>query len=298
MNDPDKTLYNYMLRPQSFWPNTHQRNAVKLQRLIDKGSEGRPRVSYIEDLFSLAKLRAPFNPMHVYIVNMGSSGSHWIESMLGLLPGFYNGGEIYLPKLLSDQLSELTAPESFRLIDALYLAHLGGIRSDFLTAKISNSAHIAKHHVLSNSSCGNKAVLLLRNPINIVLSRTFRKDEYRNDIAAGSKDEDYLERNCQYVERFVQNLDFDSFDLILRYEDFEAAPAENLTRLADVLGINSDRELVHNAVGCASKDSVAKAIKMGGRAINNVYLGQKNENQQAREYVLARLADVCTQTGY
>lgn len=298
MNESEKVLYDYMLRPRSFWPETHQRNAVKLQRFIDQGSDGRPRTAYVQDILSLAKLRALFKPTHVYIVNMGSSGSHWVESMLGLLPGFYNGGEIYLPKPLRDQLGELPAPEASRLVDAIYLAHLGGIRGDFLTAKISNSAHVAQHHVLSNLSANKKAVLLLRNPVNIVLSRTFRKDEYRKDVAAGLKDDEYLERNCRYVERFVQNLDFDSFELILRYEDFEAAPTENLTRLAEVLGIDCDSALVHEAVGHASKDSVARAIREGGRAINNIYLGPKTENQQAKEYVRARLEKVCSQIGY
>lgn len=298
MNENFKSVVDYLLSPEPYWPATHQRNAIKLQRFIRAGAKSDSLRGFIQDIVDLARIRARFKPMHLYIVNMGSSGSHWIESMLGLLPGFYNGGEIYLPKAMRAHLEAVSAFDAAISLDAIYLAHVGGIREDFLTAKLSNSAHLAKHEVISSYSTMKRVVLLLRNPVDVAMSRTFRKDEYRQDVAPNSKDEEYLEMNCAFVERFIQSVDMKGFDLVVKYEDFESLPAKNLSSLAELVGIKCEKETLRRAVQAASKDSVAKAVQKGERAINNVYLGEKKDAEWARDYATKRLASVCSMLNY
>lgn len=290
-------IRSYLLETDTYWPATHKRNIDKLRRFLKSGAN-RHEAAHVRDIINLAMLRARFDPMHTYIVNMGSSGSHWVESMLGLLPGFYNGGEIYLPKIVRAQLATFSKEESNLFLDALYLAHTGRIEPDFLNAKLSNSAHMANHASVSQFSTHKKVILLLRNPIDVVISRTFRKDEYRLDVAPQLKDEDYLERNCMYVEKFVQNLDLSSFDLIVKYENFEADPLGGLKKLTEAIELDCSIDAMKESVRSASKESVAKAVLNGDKAINNVYLGEKREVAWARDYIGNRLLKACGVLGY
>jgi hypothetical protein len=298
MKSVRSVLLDYIQNPFTYWPQSHRRNAIKLNRSLSGALNGQSVLDYSEILISLAELRSLFGPMHIYIVNMGSSGSHWVESMLGLLKGFYNGGEIYIPPKVRFLLSQLSTNESSILIDALYLAHLGKVKEDFLTASLSNSAHIANHIPVTGLSLNKRVVLLLRNPIDIVISRTFRKNEYRSSIAAGMNDEEYLKKNCMYVERFIRSLDLSSFDLIIRYEDFLLNTFDGLCNLAKFIGIECSDDDLLSSVKLASVESALNAVESGRKPINNAYLIDKSEKSWARDYASQRLSSLCKDLNY
>ncbi|MDW5378855.1 sulfotransferase domain-containing protein [Halomonas sp. HP20-15] len=285
-------LENYLLRPESFWPKSHLRNADKVKRFVATGcaANGQNPKSYIDDIIKLGQLRKRFDNKHVYIVNPGSSGSHWIEAMLSLLADFHNGGEIYLPKDVKEYLSTLQLEDAEFFLDVVYLVHAGGIFDDSLTASLSNSAHLANHQQLSQFSPNKRVVLLLRNPVDVVMSRTFRKDEYKKDIAPNSCDKEYLERNCSYVEKFYANINYDSFDSIIKYEDFENQPLESLKALADIIGLKASDQNLMNAVNVTSRKAVKDSVSKGEQAMTNVYLGKHHEHAWAKDYTVKRLS--------
>lgn len=226
-------LNNYILNAENYWPATHQRNVRKIQKFLASGRSslgGLDNSEYVSYLTGLAKLRSIYNSKHFYLINTGSAGSHWVEAMLGLLPGFYNGGEIYFPAKIKKHLGSIDSRSANIFLDAIYLLHSGSVFNDSLGAVLSNSAHLAKHQQLSEYSANKNTVLLLRNPVDVVISRTFRKDEYKKDIAPSLDDKEYLERNCVYVENFFANIDESSFDAIVKYEDFVDSPLSNLKK--------------------------------------------------------------------
>ncbi|WP_088743893.1 sulfotransferase domain-containing protein [Cobetia sp. QF-1] len=293
-------LQTYLTEPELFWPISHMRNVKKLDSFIGKGKalNGESKKAFIQNVINLAELRRSFSSNHLYLVNAGSSGSHWVEAMLGLLPGFHNAGEVYIPNEISRQLSLMPKDEANTLLDVLYLIHSGGMYEDSLYASLSNSAHLADHSSLSKYSQKSLAIFLMRNPVDIVMSRSFRKDEYKNDVAPNMDQQAYLEKNCQYVENFYSLTDATDYNLKLRYEDFVEFPVESLRKLADSLGLNSTYDEIKEAVRLTSKEEVEKSISKGEAAITNVYVGEKKERDWARSYVRERLHEVLVKYDY
>lgn len=291
-------IKDYLLNPGKYWADSHQRNVQKLKKFLASGRNGREVDEYVEQIIGLSKARTRFDGGHFYLVNAGSSGSHWLEAMLGLLPGFYNGGEIYIPKKLISYISNLPEFEASTAIDAIYLAHTGRICEDYLTATISNSAHLASHNKVSDLSRNKTTALLLRNPVDVVISRTFRKGEYRRDMAPDLGDKEYLEKNCLYVEKFYTSVNFRDFDCVVKYEEFLDSPAQELEKLAGVIGLSFESEDIVNAVSKTSKKTVIDSVSQGGKAMTNVYIGEEVEHDWAREYAYSRLEGVLKEYGY
>ena len=294
-------LTDYLLNAEKYWPESHRRNAVKLKKFLYYGAGGKERKaveSYIESIKELAKLRERFSSKHVYLINTGSAGSHWIEAMLSLLPEFYNGGEVYFPQVVKNYLSEIDPSDANRFLDAVYLIHTGGIYKNSLCAMLSNSAHLADHEQLSRFSLNKKTVLLVRNPVDVVVSRTFRKDEYKKDIAPALDDKEYLERNCEYVEKFYKKIKNYSFDEVIRYEDFVSSPIKSLRSLADAIGLEASESDIFSAVEKTSKEEVEQSVKKGEQAITNIYLGERKDYGWARDYLNNRFEELLIKYKY
>ena len=295
------SIEKYLLNASSYWPESHYRNVKKIERFLERGCNSKDEKKvrcYVKDIVALAELRLKFKTPHLYIVNAGSSGSHWLEAMLGFLPGFHNGGEVYLPAEIKKSLKTMGEREAHLFLDALYLVHCGGIYPDMLSAALSNSAHLANHQQLSDYSRLKKTALLLRDPVDIVMSRTFRKDEYKNDVAPGVEDIDYLEKNCVYFEGFYNNIDFDSFDIVIRYEELKHSPLSTLRALVSTVGLNvSDDELVR-AVDLTSEETAKKAIEKGEVPVTNIYLDKKEDVSWAKSYIVKRLENIRRELSY
>lgn len=294
------SVKDYILNADRFWPSTHKRNVVKIMRAFDACSikSLSDKNGCIDELIAVAKIRERFNAKHFYLINTGSSGSHWIEAMLGLLPGFYNGGEIYLPPKIRSSLKTLNKKSANEFLDVIYLLHSGGVHKDALTATLSNSAHLANHQLLSEYSANKNTVLLLRNPVDVVISRTFRKDEYKKDVAPSLDDKEYLERNCVYVENFFANIDESSFDAIVKYEDFVGAPLSNLKKLAELIGLEVTENQLQYAIDRTSMKSELQAVEKGGNALTNIYLGDKESHDWAKDYLSKRLEKLLVKYNY
>lgn len=294
------SVKDYILNAENFWPTTHKRNVVKIKRALNAYVKqfSLSECDCIDELVALAKIRRRFDVKHFYLINTGSSGSHWIEAMLGLLPSFYNGGEVYLPPKIRSSLKSLNKEAANDFLDVVYLLHSGGVHRDSLTAALSNSAHLAKHQQVSKHSINRSAVLLLRNPVDVVISRTFRKDEYKNDVASSLDDQEYLERNCSYVENFFSNIDESSFDSIVKYEDFVASPLSNLKKLVDLIGLEVTEDQLQYSVDKTSLKSERQAVEKGGNALTNIYLGDRKSYGWAKDYVSERLQELLIKYNY
>ncbi|MCE8031556.1 hypothetical protein EKK97_12795 [Billgrantia tianxiuensis] len=294
-------LRDYLLSPEKFWPETHCRNSLKLQKNLIKGCGSNDKKiieKYVDNIISLAELRSRFSPKHVYIVNAGSSGSHWLEKMLSFFPNFHNGGEIYIPKNLINYMGKISGDQANIILDAIYIVHTGDVFKDSLSATISNSAHLAKHNRISKFSRNKLRVLLLRNPVDIVASRTFRKDEYKKYVAPNASDKEYLERNCSYVENFFKEIVYDDFDIILKYEDILSDPKNIISKILSYIDVSACDADLEKVVALTSKEAIKKSVEEGRDAVTNVYLGERKDYGWAMEYIEKRVHDVALSMGY
>jgi len=71
---------------------------------------------------------------------------------------------------------------------------------------------------LKANNKNSRYILLIRNPADVVISRCFRKTDYRNEVAPASEDEEYLSRQISYVDNFYKNGLKQPFDKLIRYE--------------------------------------------------------------------------------
>lgn len=110
----------------------------------------------------------------ILIVNAGSSGSHWLHNMLKELLSLPGAGEVYLPESLQNQL-----PENYSPLDLVQLVQSQASDGEMAALPVINTSHSIRlmKRIVKSEKC--RELFLSRNPVDIVLSRTFRKEEYK-----------------------------------------------------------------------------------------------------------------------
>ena len=203
------------------------------------GWSARDTVDYI---LAAAVLRLRHGKPTLYINNIGSSGSHWLNRLLRQGVGLLGTGEIYVPpRFLERQVAPLAMPGRPVFLQAVYLAHMLSGEARDISSHVSNTAHLLDLGPYARNDIASLGILLIRDPVDIVLSRTLRKPEYRAWLGkAEAKDTEYLEDNIQVVSRFFAAVRPESYDLVCRYEDMVEDPVPVLERICGLLGAGFD----------------------------------------------------------
>lgn len=290
----------YLTQPDKFWAGASDRQIRKLSAMKrDRMAQGASEADVVDELLAVAQLRTRHAPPPICLANIGSSGSHWLEAMLGRCAPIISCGEVYLPNGLLQALRPLTPTERAFFLHALYAAHSGLSGNALMGGAFVNSAHYSKVSRVAGLVEGTHTVLLVRNPIDVVLSRTWRKQEYRDEVAPGESDSDYLERNCALVERFYAEASTEPFDLRVRYEDLVGNPRAALSDLLSGLGLDVDPQAIEAAVAATDSKAAAAAAARGEKMPTNLYMGPSDEPDQALlAQIRTRLAACAASLGY
>ena len=207
-----------------------------------QGGLGWQRPEAIERVLALAAARLEQGGPTLYLNNAGSSGSHWLMDMLREGAGILGRGEIYVPHpFLYGRIEPLARPEKALFLQAVYLAHLlTGAPAD-RHASLANSAHLTDLAAYTRNDLGARRVLLVRDPVEIVLSRTLRKPAFRAYTGwAEADDASYLRENIRRVRRFYAGAGREDYDLQVRYEDLRRDPVPVLQAIAAIVGAAPD----------------------------------------------------------
>lgn len=233
--DWSELFARYAADPSAAWGADQPLQARKLrERLAEKAGAGaRDATGIVADIVANARLRSA--PPALFLVNCGSSGSHWIEAMLARTNGIHACGEVYVAPSLHEPLAALDAHARACFMDALHQLHAEDPRRPIHAGDmLINSAHSWKPHDLAGDSA--RAVLLVRDPLDVVLSRTFRKPRLRRHVALDASDEQYLARNRDYVVRFMASALRRRPAHVIRYEDAREDPARVLAEVMVAAG--------------------------------------------------------------
>lgn len=288
----------YLTQPEPFWEGHHDRQVRKLRGMLRSATPpGERPGDVVDEILAIARLRTHHAPAPLYLSNIGSSGSHWLEALLALATDMHACGEVYFPRGLLESLPAGADVEFF--VHAVLALHTGRSGPELVSGRFVNSAHVGNISRIASHTPGALKVLLIRHPVNIVMSRTLRKTEYRLDVARGLDDRAYLELNCQQVERFYHSTAQEVFDATLSYEDLLAAPAHTLGLLIERLGMRSTPEVIDRAVESTSAEAIKGAAQRGEKPSTNLFLGadpapDPTLEQTARQ----RLAECCRRLGY
>lgn len=288
----------YLTQPEPFWEGRSDRQVRKLHGMLRLATAPNERRSdVVEEILAVARIRTHHAPAPLYLPNIGSSGSHWLEAMLARATGVHACGEVYFPKGLLDSLPPGADVEFF--VNAVLALHTGSSGPALVGGRFVNSAHVSRISRVSARTPGALTVLLVRHPVDIVMSRTLRKAEYRQDIAPGLDDRAYLERNCQVVERFFRDACQERYHATVRYEDLFTDPAESLGKLIAQLGLETTPEALAHAIESTSPDAIKGAAERGERKVTNLYLGAPvRADPDLKQVACKLLAACCDRLGY
>lgn len=288
----EEIIVSLVKEPGHYWSD-NPRQKEKLEKRINKacGALGFSHSELAKDVIDIAVLRLKASATTIFLSSIGSSGSHLFQSCITRSWPSIPLGEIYLPKRLISDAQNLTSDERSLLCEAYLLLHDYTFTERYNTsALLINTLHHPRLSKFGEWSARYRAALIVRNPIDIVLSRTYRKDEYRNYLGqADASDMDYLFQNIDKVESFFSRSR--SFDYI------EKIKFEDLFRNGDLVSGQ-----IMNLVGKASykmdpKVAIQSAIADGKST--NKYDGEtRSIPVEIRDVVAERLDSTCKQFGY
>ncbi|WP_460454121.1 heparinase II/III domain-containing protein [Arenimonas aestuarii] len=225
---------SYCATPEAWWPEAGQRQARKitlaLAQMAERDQSAPEQV--VDDCFAAATLRQRSRRRSVYLANAGSSGAHWLESLLVAAGGMLAAGEVHLPESIRQRLLELAPRDHACFVDALHLLHARALPSRSLVANTINSAHSLKPEAFLRSEPGAMRVLLLRDPYDVCRER-----------GQGAPDPAHADAAIRRVRLFLAWAARQNFDLVVRYEDLLADPRPAVRAICGKAGapVHEDR---------------------------------------------------------
>lgn len=287
----------YIESPQDWWAERYKRQIHKVRvrsEFVGKRDAATIRI-VAEDIVAAATLRQRTRKPTVFLSNVGSSGSHWLESLLVTSGRMLGAGEVYLSRALKKQLSTMSIREQGIFIDAVHLLHARAVPGGCLDANVINSCHSIgiDHFIRAEADCIR--VLLLRDPLDICLSRTFRKDSFRSDRAADASDEAYLETNVEQIEQFFAWACEQEHAVTVRYEDLLRDPRPAVREICAVAGAQLDPGALERAI---EDHDAASLLTTGPRPGSNLYRGSRAVPPEVQERVADRFTSLRRRMGY
>ena len=296
-------IRDYLTSAAKFWPKGNQRQVDKLDARLSR-HESRTdlnRAGVIDQILTLAACRSASRTNTLFLVNAGSSGSHWIETMLAEFSAVARLGEVYFPPKLRRRAKSLGPDGSRMLMHSIHLAHGSWLTDKAKTDLFISSAHVtdtsAEYLSLYRSAFPDGlCVLLCRDPYDIVVSRAFRKDEYRKFIAVDMDDDAYLNRNIDYVKLFYCHNLKNKFDARIRYEDFRENPHGALQSLLHLMGVVGTKEQLRSAIERHDRGAITSGQ---ARDSANLFQGDRVKvSAEHRSCILKRMEPIRLALGY
>lgn len=296
--DWQQAFRRYALDPAAVWPaerSTQRDKFVKRQHELAERLGVTPQEA-VDWVLVTARARAAARPATIFLLNCGSSGSHWLEAMLAALPAIAPCGEVYLPKELAKEITSWRAADRSAYLDCVHLLHAQAAPDKVAAASLINSAHMSGLRMARLMEAPSFTVLLIRDPVDIVISRTFRKQDYRDFIQPTASNAEYLRTNVEFVDKFFRRMAAEAVDATVRYEDIRRDAAGELTRLLGALGHHPDADEITRIAVAFSADAQQSGAPSGR---SNLYRGPEVEVPAAlREETSHALAEARSLFGY
>ncbi|GAB3526627.1 hypothetical protein [Arthrobacter monumenti] len=238
-------LSSFILDPARYWGvNSRQLTKTERRKQRIKKYFGWSNEDLAQLVSGAAEWRVAGEQCTVYLPNFGSSGSHLVQQIIAACLPANPVGELYIPKRIVGEVKQLRLRERRLFIEGYNLLHTTSPEHLFSRSVIINTAHVATLKNYVDWSRKHRSLLIIRDPVDLVLSRTFRKQEYRDYLGNTNADDlDYLDHNINQTILFYEAALQKRYAHVLRFEDVLARPqvaAEVLFQLLENEGIRLD----------------------------------------------------------
>lgn len=292
-------VLDYLYNSDRYWPEAdawlHKRSREKITsaKAFYKGA----KEDIVNAIIANLKKRYARKTPSLYIVSNGASGCHFIGNMIGNCDRYQCIQEVYYPEKLLNEITECkTEFEKFFLAELVNYICLGSLNErsiDLIPINILHLRSDCNTHLLKECLPWARFVLLVRNPYDISVSRTFRKNDYRQVVAPGMGDLDYLSTQCNYVSKFYEELPNHYFDFITRYENFVSDPVGHMNDMLMSLKLPSDIGQLKTASALYCNEN-----KIENKSINLNRKPQTIISGKEADIMVSRLSSIASDWGY
>lgn len=234
ISEAKELLSQNILAPETVWKGEKSHMAARFEVFIDRYGESlgsSNRNDIIDDILKKADQRSLNRPLTVFITNPGICGSHWLQAIMTHHFRMSGCGEAYMAEPVMKFISENSESSRSYLLDCLHIAHSYEGAHTPLDAALVNTAHASGWAISSKMSAPKFRIALIRDPIRTVISRTFRKPAHRSEHFGHYSDDQYLEKNIEYVNKFYRGFRPENYDRIVKFEELQASMANVLKDL-------------------------------------------------------------------
>lgn len=221
MSKAIEIIKNFIAEPEKYW----EKNERQIKKFINRRADILMHYGWNNDDFanhaqSVVKKRIENSITSIYLPSFGSSGSHLLQQILNLSYEIIPLGEVYVPPKLTKIVRNFSHEEQFFFIELYSIIHCQNPERFLKLLPLVNTAHTPILLPFGEFSKAFRAMLILRNPVNIVLSRTFRKNEYKEHLGLTDRPEmEYLSENIMKTLKFYKQADAYNFQFKIKYED-------------------------------------------------------------------------------
>lgn len=291
--DLQNVLSSVILSPESAFPKEKEHLAIRLTNAVSSLSvraEAQDRKELLTKILDVLDNRRKNRPDTLFIINPGGSGSHWLQDVVAAHFRAAPCGEVYIPPAALQCIKKARPLDRGILLDFFHLISSDLSLDDMLSCSFINTAHVNGWRLSAWMPQQKTIILLVRNPVDVVLSRTFRKPHYRNLYFKHEDDWEYLNRNINYLKSFYSKKKPDTYDLVVKYEDMK----NNMSNIMRMLNIKSKLQENFGDI----EISISKHLSEP-QIISNKFKGELLEINDAFIYhAREQLLEISTDLGY
>lgn len=270
--------------PSAYW----QENTRQAEKLSKRIAKAKTRFDFtnaelVFDVMKLAEERIQNNSKTIFLSSIGSSGSHLFQACISRAWESIPLGEVYLPPQLIEDVKDFNIAELNLLSESYLLLHDYEFKHRYNTdAFIINTLHHPKLSKFSLWSKNYSSAVIHRDPVQIVISRTFRKDEYRAyQNKDGVTDKEYLDINISKVNAFYANASNFNHSVKLSFEELCAISDSEIQALQALVGVPVSSEL--------SVAEIVRSTLSEGDKTNRFEGERKNLSSDIADYIKSKI---------
>ena len=232
----------------------------------------------------------------IYIISNGGSGCHYLGGLISMKDNFKLIDEVYFPPVIINEMERLEIASANCLVEMVNLVHLADLENQHLVP--INTMHLRRDTPLSKIkrfSVNPLFIFLIRNPIDIAISRGLRKAEYKKQNLENRdlEDDDYLKKQAVFTKNHFSRLFSKSNDvgaLTIRYEDLIENPVRTMKNIFEYFQYAESEEEIEAMI---AEYQSAKDISKNKNKSSKPYLTKKQ-----KKILVETLADCCKTLGY